>query len=862
MKTYLLTIVSVLGCCAAVQTASATLLNVVGTSPIIAYSSGSSMAVTYSADSGLFSVVGNPGLVSFGSGAPSISTGTKSLAIQIMVDSTGALVSGSPSNQDLVVMGTVNRVVSGVTNTYTGVLVEGQVLGFGFLENGSADLYDFRFQVTGGSMASLFGNVVSVTLNSAASTFSNNFTIDFHGAAQGNVARNNSDTTPPVITCPDNIVVEGNTNVDGSGGAYVTFPNPTLDDPTATLVFNPTNGSFFPLPAGLASTNYTVVCTATDPSGNSSQCSFVITVQDTTAPAFEAGNPVISGCDQPLIVTNDPGQCSATFSFARPMALDTDSDTPIPASVSAIDQQGAVISLADIGGGILQGIFPKGSNVLTFTASDGRGNSAQAKCTVVVVDGEAPNLMCMDQTATFKPIETNALSCISAEFGCNDIASNNTIWFSSVLNAPSGNQAPFTVHFFDQHIELNIDEGTNLVIDVPEALVTFSNGVAVATTQFINGQWVTVSPSSPHNNTFLSGIAFNVPFDLDGCHSPNCCFSHCFEGGRKKRHHDDLQATWCGRFEISRPGVLVNWAWSAAVYSQFSTDYNALGVKPVDARSCNWHTDDDAGTPENFKRYVVAGARGDGRWSSHGDSGDKFTGILTDFKRANLGVGTVCMGAVVFDTPLAADNCDNSVTVTCDPPSGSVFGPGDHTINCTAVDSSGNSNTCSFTLTVLSPLHVVFDSPCDDNLNDNTSQPDDGFSDMNCPDDPSTPQNVTRFQAGSRIVHLVRILDCNDNDVTSQLAPFITVHIDVTERQGSYYDSILVKDLAESYTGVGTPGGIMTPAGSQFQYVLDTKNYEADTINNSKFFRACVWVDYNSSPGIPVGMEDVILESK
>ncbi len=215
-----------------------------------------------------------------------------------------------------------------------------------------------------------------------------------------------------------------------------------------------------------------------------------------------------------------------------------------------------------------------------------------------------------------------------------------------------------------------------------------------------------------------------------------------------------------------------------------------------------------------------------------------------------------------FKTPLAADNCDNSVTVTCAPPSGSIFGPGDHTIFTTAVDSSGNTNTCSFTLTVLSPLHVVFDSPCDDNIDDNTAEPDAGFTDMNCPDSPSTPEIVTRFNTGDRICHTVRLLDCNDNDVTSQLAAFCTVHIDVTERQGSYYDSILVKDLAESYSGTSSQGGIMVPCNGSFQYVLDTRNYDAHTINNSKFFRSCVWVEYNSSPGVPVGMEDVVLESK
>jgi hypothetical protein len=854
MKTYLTTFLAAIAGCVLAQTASATLLNTSGTFPVIAYSSGSSVALNYSAGNGLFSVSGNPGLVSFGSGqAPAISTAPKSLAIQIQVSSTGALVSGSPSGDDLVVMGTVKQVVSGVTNTYTGVLVKGSVLGFGFLENGSSDLYDFRFHVTGGSMASLFGNVVSVTLNSVGSTFSNNFTVDFHGAAQGNVSRDNSDTTPPVITCPDNIVVEGNTNVNGFGGAYVTFPIPAVDDPTATLMFAPTNGSFFALPSGVASSNYPIVVTATDPDGNFSQCTFIITVQDTTGPSFETNNPVIGSCDQPLVVSNDLGHCSANFSFSRPFAIDADSGMPIPASASAIDQNGVVIVLTDIGGGMLQGTFPKGSNVLTFTASDGRGNSSQAKCIVIVVDKEPPQLMCENQTATFKPILTNVVSCIDADVNSTPIAASNYIWFNSVIKVPSsGGSSSFTIHIFDQTISLAIDN-SYISLSVPDSYITFSNGVPSASTTFSNGNWITTTVPGLSGNTFASGLAWQTPFSLNN-HSGKIWGLDPNDGLSQFRRQVK-SATWCGRFAVDKPGVVVNWQWAAAVYNTFSNNPNAFGVKPVDANTANpYHNSDHAGTPENFKPYVTGGARGGG--------GSNWTGSYSGTKQANLGLGAVCEGAVSFTTPLAADNCDDSVTVTCDPPSGSVFGPGDHTITTTAVDSSGNSNTCSFTLTVLSPLHVVFESPDDDNLNDNTSQPDDGFSDMNCPDNPSTPQNVTRFTAGSRIPHKVRILDCNDNDVTTQLAPFITVHIDVTEREGTYYDSFLVTDLTESYSGVGTPGGIMVPIGPRFQYVLDTQGYEANTINNSRFFRSCVWVDYNTSPGIPVGMEDVILESR
>ena len=89
------------------------------------------------------------------------------------------------------------------------------------------------------------------------------------------------------------------------------------------------------------------------------------------------------------------------------------------------------------------------------------------------------------------------------------------------------------------------------------------------------------------------------------------------------------------------------------------------------------------------------------------------------------------------------------------------------------------------------------------------------------------------------------------------------MHIDVTERQGSCYDSILIKDPGGDYAGTGSAGGIMVPTGGSFQYILNTRNYEGQTLaSNGKFFRSCVGLNTTSSPGVPVGLEDVVLESK
>jgi hypothetical protein len=58
-----------------------------------------------------------------------------------------------------------------------------------------------------------------------------------------------------------------------------------------------------------------------------------------------------------------------------------------------------------------------------------------------------------------------------------------------------------------------------------------------------------------------------------------------------------------------------------------------------------------------------------------------------------------CSAVVSYPSPTASDNCPG-VTTVCNPPSGSTFPKGVTTINCAATDSSGNSNSCSFAITV------------------------------------------------------------------------------------------------------------------------------------------------------------------
>ncbi len=104
--------------------------------------------------------------------------------IDVLVDGAGALIGGS-AGDDLVVEGVLDADGDG-TADYSGVLLTGEVLEFGFLDSGTTDQYEFRFRPTGGALADLYaGRDIAVQVTSANSTFTGSFAVDFAGKAQG-----------------------------------------------------------------------------------------------------------------------------------------------------------------------------------------------------------------------------------------------------------------------------------------------------------------------------------------------------------------------------------------------------------------------------------------------------------------------------------------------------------------------------------------------------------------------------------------------------------------------------------------------------------------------------------------------------
>lgn len=167
--------------------AQASLLGLDLNEPTAQYNSLAGQGIQFDAGTGAFLASGNPLSVQFPGiiGASPVS-GAHGISIDLTIDASGMASSGTGSH-DFMLWGDVN---DGSTD-HTGLLLSGSLLGFGFQDvTATTDVFDFLFEVTGGSLASQFGNDhVGVLMIAQSSTFAGSFVQDFtSGRIRGTVS--------------------------------------------------------------------------------------------------------------------------------------------------------------------------------------------------------------------------------------------------------------------------------------------------------------------------------------------------------------------------------------------------------------------------------------------------------------------------------------------------------------------------------------------------------------------------------------------------------------------------------------------------------------------------------------------------
>ena len=204
-------------------------------------------------------------------------------------------------------------------------------------------------------------------------------------------------------------------------------------------------------------------------------------------------------------------------------------------------------------------------------------------------------------------IVTSALegqkSCISSDFRNVAVPGGSYLWFNSIFKVKDVTKKKITITFFQSSVKFQYKDASNHVVTVnqamPDARIVIDPSVTTASATFdaVDNVWITTIPFDLDDAAFLTGMPWLVP-----------------AGGIPG---DIEPVTWCGTFASDTAGVDIGWRWAAAAYSSFSGNNAVLGVKPMFTDHDNPGTNHDlAGTPENFKQFVIPGARGRG-WKNY-----------------------------------------------------------------------------------------------------------------------------------------------------------------------------------------------------------------------------------------------------
>ena len=229
----------------------------------------------------------------------------------------------------------------------------------------------------------------------------------------------------------------------------------------------------------------------------------------------------------------------------------------------------------------------------------------------------SPNpLVCSSTPPPPPPCTASATN--SSNFNGTAVAAGTFIWFNAHFKANNVPANGVTIDFTNGNISFTAG-GASYSLAVPNAKITFSTSATCTSTTFdsVSNTWMTTVPISGDDEVFLTGLAWPVP-------------SGGLPGGA-----NPVNFTGSYSSESNAPGLSIQMQWSAAAYSSFTTDYNALQIKAGHQTACGQNNGDHSGTPEGvdntntpWKKYLVGGPRGGG--------GSNFTGSWSGTLNINI----------------------------------------------------------------------------------------------------------------------------------------------------------------------------------------------------------------------------------
>jgi len=204
----------------------------------------------------------------------------------------------------------------------------------------------------------------------------------------------------------------------------VTWTPPTFTDNCGRVIVtsNYKPGDFFSAECEATAKGTLVTYKATDEAGNTTTCSFRVTVLDTEA-------PVVRNCPADIVVKNDPGVCGAVVKWVPPAFTDNCTVVSVTSNHKPGESFPAECQATARG------------TIVTYTAIDECGNATTCSFKVTILDTEAPVITIKPLASKYFSTDVAALSYTVTD-NCDTtptvtVKLSNNGWAPVDITAPS-----------------------------------------------------------------------------------------------------------------------------------------------------------------------------------------------------------------------------------------------------------------------------------------------------------------------------------------------------------------------------------------------------------------------------------------
>ncbi|XP_071943033.1 uncharacterized protein [Antedon mediterranea] len=523
------------------------------------------------------------------------------------------------------------------------------------------------------------------------------------------------DNENPDLVCPPDITT---TTSDGLNQAVnVTWTEPIVydnsgEDATPTSKYNPGNNLF-----DIGSTD--VIYDAVDSSGNVATCNFTVTVSDLESPD-------IINCPMNMTVNTTTGEAFAfNVTWVEPTATDNAGETPVP--------------VADYTSG--DNMFQIGDTTVQYNVSDSPGNyNERCSFVITVEDNERPMIECPKNITSNNYIgEDNGLVGVSTDEGSPNatvtwdppLASDNINASVTVVSSPfeSGDMIPIGTHAITftatdssgniDTCELNIKIEDQEAPDIISCPMDMTVNTATGEVFAINVTWM--EPTATDNSgeiievesNYTSGnimfpigdttVQYNVS-DSSGNFNDSCVFVITVEDNEDPVFNvcpndttvntttglPTANVSWIEPTAMDNAGISII-IFTMAPGSIFPIGDNIVIYAAIDSNE-NFALCSFSITVEDNERPMII--------CPTNVTSNNYIGLDNGLVSVKTDEGSP-NATVTWDPPLASDNSNETVTVVSSPyKSGDMIPIGIHPITFTANDSSGNFDTCDFTIKI------------------------------------------------------------------------------------------------------------------------------------------------------------------